>query len=140
VWRPTDGTFYWLNSSTGFSPSAAGSRQWGVASVGDVPMLEDLDGDGRTELVVWRPTDGTFYWLLSSLSYSPAAAGSRQWGVGSLGDVPLLGDLDGDRRADLVVFRPGTSRWYWLTAASGYNPSVAGERAWGGSGDVAMIR
>jgi hypothetical protein len=140
VWRPTDGTFYWLKSSLGYSRSAAGSRQWGIASLGDVPMLGDLDGDGRADLVVWRPTDGTFYWLSSSLDHSPMAAGSRQWGVSSLGDVPMIGDLDADRRADLIVWRPGTGKWFWLTSSSGYNPSVAGERVWGGSGDVPMIR
>jgi hypothetical protein len=140
VWRPTDGTFYWLKSSRGYSRSAAGSRQWGIGSLGDVPLLADLDGDGRADLVVWRPTDGTFYWLKSSLGYSPTAAGSRQWGLRSLGDVPMVADLDGDRRADLVVWRPGVGKWFWLTSSSGYNPSSAGERVWGASGDVPMIR
>jgi subtilisin family serine protease len=140
VWRPTDGTFYWLNSSMDYSRSAAGSMQWGIGSLGDVPLLGDLDGDGRADLVVWRPADGTFYWLYSSLGYSASAAGSQQWGVGSLGDLPRLADLDGDGRADLVVWRPATGKWYWLTSSSGYNPSAAGERVWGTSGDVPMIR
>jgi hypothetical protein len=103
-------------------------------------MLGDVDGDGRADLVVWRPTDGTFYWLNSSAGYTPTAAGSRQWGISALGDVPMVGDLDGDRRADLIVWRPGTGKWYWLTSSSGFSPSLAGERVWGGSGDVPMIR
>jgi len=141
VWRPTDGHFYWLTSSTGYNVGAAGVREWGVGSLGDVPLLGDLDGDRKGDLVVWRPGAGNFYWLTSSSGYIPAASGVKQWGAGSLGDVPILGDVDGDGKADLVVWRPGDGMWYWLKSSSGYAYATAGSAQWGtgAANDVPML-
>ena len=30
VWRPGTATWYWLTSSSGYSPAAAGMRLWGT--------------------------------------------------------------------------------------------------------------
>jgi endonuclease/exonuclease/phosphatase family metal-dependent hydrolase len=137
VWRASTGTFYWLTSSSGYA--TAGSRQWGSGAAGDVPMIGDVDGDGRSDLLVWRAPSGIWFWLTSSSGYSYSASGMRQWGTKTLADVPMLGDFDGDRRADLTVWRPGTGMWFWLTAASGYSTSASGMRQWGGLGDVPVI-
>ncbi len=61
----------------------------------------DYDGDGRTDLALFRPGTGT--WYVRGLS---AAA----WG--SVGDLAVPGDYDGDGRADLAVWRPSTGVWY----------------------------
>ena len=86
VWRPASATFFWLTSTSGYSYAAAPSRQWG--SSGDVPMIADIDGDTKGDLVFWRPSNGTFAWLTSSSGYSDAASGSKQWG--GAGDTPLV--------------------------------------------------
>ena len=115
-------TFYWFNSST----LTGGAKTWGVAAVGDIPLIADIDGDHRADLAVWRPGNGTFYWVLSSRGYSSSAAGSVQWGVAAAGDTPSLADMDGDGKADPVVWRPSTSEWFWLKSSVGYSPSRAG--------------
>lgn len=135
-WRPRTATFHWLTSSTGYSATAAGSRQWGAADQPDVPMLPDIDGDGRADLAVWRRGTGTFYWLTSSSGYSYAAQGAKQWGgvANGVPDVPLTGDVDGDNKADLIVVRPATGAFQWVTSSTGYSSAAAGSYSPGSSG------
>jgi hypothetical protein len=120
IWRASTGTWYWLTSSSGFSYASAGGIQWGNASLGDRPFAGDFDGDGVSDLAVWRASTGTWYWLTSTTGYSYARAGVAQWGNASLGDVPMLGDLDGDGKSDLVIWRSSTGTWYWKTSKTGY--------------------
>ena len=139
VWRPSNGTWYWLTSSTSYSYAAARSVAWGNQALGDVPLVGDFDGDRRTDLAVWRASTGIWYWLTSSTAYDAAAARATQWGSGAAGDVPRLGDFDGDGRADLVVWRPSSGTWYWLTSGSGYASAVSVVWGSGALGDVPML-
>jgi hypothetical protein len=141
IWRASTGTWYWLTSSTGYDHASAGSKQWGNQSLGDIPMRADMDGDGKADLMLWRASTGTWFWLTSSSGYSYAASGAKQWGNAGLGDVPLTGDLDGDGLADLAVWRASTGTWFWLKSASGYNYATAGAQQWGAQsqGDVPFL-
>src|SRR5258708_5446800 len=78
-----------------------------------------LDGDGKTELVVWRPSDGTWYVRFSSSNYSFATWKAYQWGLP--GDAPLVADFDGDGKGDLAVWRPSDGTWYVLRSSSNYS-------------------
>jgi hypothetical protein len=40
------------------------SLAWGASE--DVPQPGDFDGDGRTDIAVWRPANGTWYVVKSS--------------------------------------------------------------------------
>jgi hypothetical protein len=117
VFRPTDGSWWILGSSAGFS-----SRQWGQN--GDVPVAADFDGDGKADLAVFRPSNGTWWILGSSAGFS-----SRQWGQN--GDVPVVADYDGDGKADLAVFRPSSGTWWILGSSAGFS-----SRQWGQNGDI----
>jgi hypothetical protein len=106
-----------------------------------VPLVGDFDGDGRSDLTVWRASTGTWHWLTSSSGFDPTSGQrSVQWGNQSLGDRPLIGDFDGDRRVDPAVWRQSTGTWFWLTSSSGYASS--GVRQWGNQtmGDVPIIK
>ena len=53
--------------------------------------------------------------------------------LGIAGDVPLVGDFDGDGKGDLAVFRPSTGDWWYAASGSG-----GAQRAthFGANGDV----
>ena len=131
VWRASTGTWYWLTSSSQYDYVMAGAKQWGNQALGDVPLTGDFDGDGRADPVVWRPTDGTWYWLTSSSGYAYASLGARQWGSNAAADKPLVGDFDGDHRSDLAVWRASTGTWYWLLSSAGYAYANAFGIQWG---------
>ena len=38
-------------------------------------------GGGADDMVVWRPSDGTFYALTSGSGFDPASALVRHWGT-----------------------------------------------------------
>jgi hypothetical protein len=141
VWRPNNGTWYALTSGSGFDPAASLGVQWGSQAQGDVPLLADMDGDRRDDFVAWRASTGTWYWLRSSSNYNPAVTGSKQWGNAALGDIPLTGDVDGDGKGDLIVWRASTGTWYWLTSSSGYDTAAASSKQWGNNalGDVPIL-
>ena len=141
VWRPSTGTWFWLTSSSNYDYAQQGAKQWGNASQGDVPLLGDFDGDGKADLTVWRATTGTWFYLTSSTSYDYSGQGFRQWGNQAEGDRPFIGDMDGDRRADLVVWRASTGTWFWLLSSNGYDYAASGLRQWGSQAqnDVPML-
>ena len=139
VWRPSTGTWYWLTSSSGLNVAQGGSRQWGSARAGDIPLLGEIDGDGLADLIIWRASTGVWHWLTSSTGYDYAYAGARQWGNVGMGDVPLIGDVDGDRRSDMIVWRASTGTWFCLTSSSGYSAASQIVKQWGALGDVPLV-
>lgn len=99
----------------------------------------DLDGDGRSDLVIWRQSTGDWFALLSRQQYDRNQRFTRRWGNGAT-DVPLLGDLDGDSREDLVVWRTTSGYWYVLLSRNAYSRRASFVRRWGnGDTDVPLL-
>jgi len=85
----------------------------------------DFDGDGITDVAIWRPSDG-FWWIINS---STGVATSTPWG--SPTDVPVPGDYDGDGTTDVAVWRPGNGNWIIIRSGDGEVSTIQ----WGASSD-----
>jgi FG-GAP-like repeat len=132
IYRPSEGTWYSLLSSSNFTQYQA--IRWGLA--GDIPLNADFDGDGRLDRVVYGPSEGRWSVLHSSTNFDYTRAGAASWGIP--GDIPVPSDFDGDRRADLAVFRPTNGTWYIRFSASGYSLSNYQAIPWGLPGDIPL--
>jgi hypothetical protein len=97
---------------------------------------DDFDGDGRTDLAVWRPSSGGWFIRYSSQGYSTATYSYFQWGLP--GDTPLIGDFDGDGKTDLAVWRPSIGGWFVRYSSQGYSAASYSYHQWGLPGDVPM--
>ena len=85
----------------------------------------DFDGDGKSDITVFRPSTAGWYFLNSSTHFT--TSGGVIWGAST--NIPVPGDYDSDGRTDAAVFRPSTGGWYFLKSSSNYTTS--GAATWG---------
>lgn len=100
-WDPATGR--WIYQSRIF---LGGDVQWGSGSFGDVPAPGDFDGDGRTDVAVFRDPTGD-WWIKRS-----SDGGTYSIHFGLSGDKPIPADYDGDGVSDIAVWRPSDGTWY----------------------------
>jgi len=91
-------------------------------------VVADFDGDSKTDISVYRPSDGLWVVLKSGIGQ----AAVQQWGV--TGDTQVAGDYDGDSKIDYAVYRPSNGLWIVLKSGTGI-PLI---QQWGTSGDTAV--
>jgi len=75
-----------------------------------VKSRADFDGDGKTDLSVFRPSEGNWY-------LNRSTAGFTVVGWGLFADKLVPSDYDGDGKADAAIYRDGV--WYILRSSNG---------------------
>ncbi|MCE7983306.1 MAG: VCBS repeat-containing protein [Caldilinea sp. CFX5] len=117
MFRPSTGE-WWL------AQSRDGQKVVNFGQAGDIPIQADHDGDKRTDIAIWRPSNGTAYW---------PNGGAYPWG--QAGDIPVYADYDGDGKADSAIFRPSTNDWLISQTRDGHKVV-----RWGEAGDIPVAR
>ena len=70
---------WWIIPSSGAGPQGqVGAYGVGWGGSGFTPVTGDYDGDGKTDIAIWRPEDGYWY-IINSKDGSMTAT---QWGAG----------------------------------------------------------
>ena len=135
-----NGLWGFLKSSQGYNTGSAQFFSWGGAGL--QPVIGDFDGDGKADIgYIVPPSAGqsaTYAILLSSKNYS-FASGQPLFvpaGFPSLGDTPVIGDFDGDGKADPGIWRASQGVWIIPLSSTNYNSLIFIQ--WGQNGDVAM--
>lgn len=141
VWTPpTDmvsfGSFRVLLSSQAYSVSAGQSISVQFGRLGDVPVVADYNGDGRTDVGVFQPgggvnrdnpldTSGIWRWCTTASTPASTTCGHEgAWpgpiAFGLRDAVPQPGlDFDGTTNGELAYYRPATGEWTWQTIGVG---------------------
>ena len=112
--------------NTAFRITYAGGDGNDVAITRVARAAFDFDGDGRTDVSTFRPSNAT--WNIMPSGGGPVVA--PHWGLSS--DMIAPADYDGDNRSDLAVFRPAEGVWYVLNSFT----STASIVQWGLAGDL----
>src|ERR1043166_7315210 len=123
---PSPGSIvWWVTASSGLTISPV---TFGIP--GDVPEVADYDGDGKTDIAVWRSSDCNWY-------IRPSAAPANMITLAlpncTSNDVPAPADYDGDGKADIAAWRNSDTKFHWKNSSDSLNYNLPS--SFGYSGD-----
>ncbi|MET0753771.1 MAG: Calx-beta domain-containing protein [Pyrinomonadaceae bacterium] len=94
-----------------------------------VRKVFDFDGDGKSDLSIFRPSVGQWWYYRSSDGGNYAAT------FGNSSDKLVPGDFTGDGKTDIAFWRPSTGEWFILRSEDGSYYSYP----FGTSGDMPAV-
>lgn len=133
TWAAETGTWQWGTSSPitltipAYATSTSASTTWSTQFKNLGPQNRfpriggDVNGDGKWDMVSFDPGRGVFVGLSNGSSFAKVAQWSTefQW-VGDTANHRVLGDVNGDGKADVVGFKPGEGVYVALSTGTSF--------------------
>jgi hypothetical protein len=119
VWQPSTGWWSVRLSHVNYAPVHTLTRRWGLDNQADVPVVSDFDGDGVSDIAVWKKSWGTWHLLSSQADFAEASARTISLGLPGIDDRPVAADYDGDGRADVAMWQAATGLWRLRESGTG---------------------
>jgi hypothetical protein len=130
----TNGTFNFTITATD-SSNCTGSKSYSITIGAGFAraVVNDFDGDGKSDLVVWRGKQSQ--WEIAGSADGKQQIVQLSEAFDPTSDVMACGDYDGDGKYDLAFYHRATSHWLIRSSKDG----AALTKQWGIAGDVPVV-
>lgn len=105
LFRPADSKFI-LDADGSWSWTSYSDVVEKMGSPGDLPITGDWNGDGDDDIGVFRPSTRQFILDYDESGGWSGPGNDRIYVLGSPGDLPIIGDWNGDGDDNIGVYRP----------------------------------
>jgi len=119
VFRDSHNWYIDYNGNGIWDSPAGGDRIYITGKPGDIPVPCDWNGDGITEMSVFRGNHTWYIDFNGNGIWDSPAGGDRIYTTGQPGDIPVQGDWNNDRLCEMGVYRPSTHMFYLDANANG---------------------